>query len=366
MKYLFSIIFIIVLYLPLLNSVTHVFKFERKSENRTFHDSLTIDINHLDNFPEECKNYLNDNFEFRTPLLDLHSTIKRSLFHTSPYPDKLIIGTDDWYFLAGDELQIYKGKRNFSQEELVSYENEWNRRCNYLDSLNIKYCWVICPSKLNVYEDNIPFFYRKADVSRVSVLTARLSKRYPNLIYNPISDLKKEVLKGNDVYFRNDNHWNARAGSVITKGIVKRMQGFFPNESMSLNYSWKDTIKEGGYLNDLLGVETLVEKIQIPIFEKSRSKSAPKFGFEPPLGFIYPYEYEIHFIQSEKKNNLKILVIRDSFGVAVMPFIQESFGESLFIFDDWQYNLNEKIIEVYKPDIVVFMGLETHIRNIIK
>ena len=50
----------------------------------------------------------------------------------------------------------------------------------------------------------------------------------------------------------------------------------------------------------------------------------------------------------------------------MMPFTKEMFNETLYIFDAWQYLLNEDIILKYKPDLVVFQGLETHIKAIIK
>ena len=61
----------------------------------------------------------------------------------------------------------------------------------------------------------------------------------------------------------------------------------------------------------------------------------------------------------------KILVIRDSFGDQLIPFLKEPFSESVFIFDGWDYGLNKEIIETVKPDIVIFLGLETHIENFI-
>jgi hypothetical protein len=48
-----------------------------------------------------------------------------------------------------------------------------------------------------------------------------------------------------------------------------------------------------------------------------------------------------------------------------MPFLKEPFPESVFLFDAWQYKLNKPIIEKVKPDIVVFISLETNIDNII-
>ena len=62
----------------------------------------------------------------------------------------------------------------------------------------------------------------------------------------------------------------------------------------------------------------------------------------------------------------RILFIRDSFGDLLIPFLKEPFSESVFIFDGWNYGLNKKIIETVKPDIVIFLGLETHLEHYIE
>ena len=80
LKYLLPIVFLILLILPFINDQLKLWQFERKDENRQFRDSLSIDIKRLDYFPKEAESYLNDNFSFRTPLLNLYHEIKFSYF----------------------------------------------------------------------------------------------------------------------------------------------------------------------------------------------------------------------------------------------------------------------------------------------
>jgi hypothetical protein len=87
----------------------------------------------------------------------------------------------------------------------------------------------------------------------------------------------------------------------------------------------------------------------------------------PPVeGFGYLSEYEKRFANKKSKSGLRILIIRDSFGDHLVPFISEIFDESVFIFDGWRYELNDSIVEIVKPDIVIYLGLETHIKNFTK
>ena len=79
-----------------------------------------------------------------------------------------------------------------------------------------------------------------------------------------------------------------------------------------------------------------------------------------------PWNYERRYINEHSKSGLRVLFIRDSFGNQLVPFVKEPFAESLFIFDAWRYELNKPIIEKVKPDVVIFLGLETHLESFIK
>ena len=90
-----------------------------------------------------------------------------------------------------------------------------------------------------------------------------------------------------------------------------------------------------------------------------------RYNFPSIPGFAYPWEYEHRFKNLTIKNGCRIVIIRDSFGTQIMPFMVESFDESVFIFDAWQYKLNEHIIDAVKPDIVLFLMVETHLEKIL-
>ena len=86
-KYLLPLAFIAMLCLPVFNSLTQIWTYERADENRGFKDSLHIDIKKLDPFPKECEAYVNDNFSFRKPMLDVYHHVKFSSLKVSPHPD---------------------------------------------------------------------------------------------------------------------------------------------------------------------------------------------------------------------------------------------------------------------------------------
>jgi hypothetical protein len=69
-----------------------------------------------------------------------------------------------------------------------------------------------------------------------------------------------------------------------------------------------------------------------------------------------PEDYEKRY--KSNVNDLKVLVFHDSFTTALVPFIKESFGETVFI---WKPNFNKTLIEKEKPDIVLQIVVERNL-----
>ena len=367
LKYILPIVFLILLILPFINDQLKLWEFERKDENRQFRDSLSIDIKRLGYFPKEAESYLNDNFSFRTPLLNLYHEIKFSYFKISPHPEKTIVGNDNWFFMAGEEKEIYEGNKNFSKLELNQFLTEWKYRKKYLDSLNIKTYWVIAPFKHNVYSEKLPFNIYASKTRRVDQLKGHFKKDLPNLIFDPVPLLIKNK-DDRKLFYKMDNHWNYHSGYLTTKKLLEIIKKDFPNIKIENipNFSWKEKTVQTGIHYTVIGIDRLSEVRQTPIINNPMSSKDENYGFKYFKDWAYPSEFEKRYTNKKIKSGLKILFIRDSFAEQLIPFVSEVFKESLFIFDSWQYGLNKPIIEIFKPDIVVFLGLETHLDNIIK
>jgi alginate O-acetyltransferase complex protein AlgJ len=231
----------VIILLPLFNAITHFWKFERKDENRRFTDSCSIDINNLDVFPKNYENYINDNFSFRTPLLNLYHDVKFYFYKVSPHPDKTIIGKDGWYFMAGREKESYEGKIDFSDVQMKQFDKEWTNRKKYFDSMNIKMYWVICPMKYNIYPEMLPFNEFRGDKKgRVEKLLEHLQKKFSDIITNPAPALilAKDSMK---VFYKLDDHWNERGGFVASQILLSKIKLDFPEIKIKSysDYIWK-------------------------------------------------------------------------------------------------------------------------------
>lgn len=355
-----------ILFLPLINAGGGIWKFKREKENRVFNDKLEFNPAKLDNFPQDFEAYYNDNFPFRSPLLKAFHKIKFNVFHVSADQENVIIGKDGWYFLGGSEKDNYEGRGNFSEHELELFNKLWTERLGYLSKKNIKTYWLICPTKHHIYSDKLPANVQNPfGETRTELLKKHLGKDHPNLILDPTEFLKNQR-KNHKLYYQLDNHWNQRAGNLITQYILENLQSDFPNLQTEYlkNYIWKDTIKRDGIHRAALGIKELFEQNEVAIPRESFAHEIDLYGFKAPKEFVYPWNYEKRYANLTN-GNYRILVIRDSFGDDVIPFLKEAFTESVFIFDNWKYKLDKEIIDKVKPDIVLYISMETHIENFI-
>ena len=83
-----------------------------------------------------------------------------------------------------------------------------------------------------------------------------------------------------------------------------------------------------------------------------------KFEFQNDDDFYYP-----------SANNLKALVIGNSFASGLVEFLPYSFKRTVRLFDNFRYldmDIYEAIIEEYKPDIVVLNFQTAYLGTVLK
>lgn len=368
-RYFLIIAFLLGILLPIINDVFSIMEFPREAENRRFQDTLTFDIKRLDNFPKDCEAYINDNFAFRTPSINLYRKIKSFFFDVAPTDkETVLIGKNKRYFIAGEEKKLFEGEATLSQAQLDSFQNEWNRRNAIYQKNHIQTFWLIAPSALEIHDRELPENVQKLNTLNATLqFVERMNQKNAGLVSYP-AKLLRQLAVSNNLYFKMDNHWNEA-------GAYYAMQSFFQGMKLrmpSFNGSFmNDTIhvlktKKGGYLADQLHMSHKRELYMAIQLRSPQAVKSPKFNFPVTEGFPYPDDFEQYYKNDHAKNKKKVLVIRDSFGSDCIPFIAEAFSESLFIFDGWKYGMNTNILEAYKPDIVIYITYEPHLINFIR
>jgi hypothetical protein len=276
-------------------------------------------------------------------------------------PEKVIVGKENWLFTVKDELDHYQAKNLLTSSQLESIYNEMIRRKNYLNQKKIHLYFVIAPSKYTIYPEYLPnFVYKLNKINRTDQVIEILNKAEIDVI-----DLRSSLIKAKDnqlLYFKTDNHWNPYGGFLASSMIIERLKKDYPQiNELSLNdYNVKQIAMKGGNAAHMLNLENKFDDVSYSFepIKQVKAKEGKKKDYPLPPNFPYAWDHE-RVYETGNDSLPDILVIRDSFGNALIPFLSESFDHSVYIFDAWNYTLNEPIIQSENPDIMVYLIFES-------
>ena len=370
--YVLPIVFMVIITFPIINSSLHLFKDIETTENRALAEKPTVDLGLLDDFPKDYEAYFDDHFEMRNLLQYYYGIISLYGFNKSPLPEKAFIGLNGFLYMNKKELFIYRGTQLYSPDELDRMYQKFKYRTDYLMERGIKYYAVIVPVKSTIYPEHIPpHIYQINHFNK----TDQLIEKIKDIKGLEIIDLREPLYEAKNsdtlLYYKTDNHWNDLGAFYAAQEINKHLRKTFPNIPALRKSDFHVEIGErkGGNIARMLGMEedfvdTEVKLQAIDTLSKYTASKDKKRGYPIPKLFPYKWIYEV----SMKTNNDDLpsaLIIRESFGGKIIPFLSRGFSKSEYIFDSWEYRFHEDMIENEKPDIYIQMSLEAFQDNML-
>ncbi|MCD4735765.1 MAG: hypothetical protein K8R53_06950 [Bacteroidales bacterium] len=360
-SFLFSAGFCLMLFLPLVDNIFNLSTKEMPFENRRLARMPEFNISDLDKVIPAFDDWFNDNFHFRNDLILLHSNFKLNILGISPFPKFVVQGKNGWLFDGGKYLDDYRCIDSYSFDELEKFRKGLEYRDNWLKERGIKFYFVIVPNKSNIYSEYLPgFVYRLGSKTKIDQLSDHLEK------YSAfrLIDLRETLLTDKSTiisYKKTDPHWNDYGAFLGAKMIVDCIRLNYPAIPPLLieDYSIDSVIKKGDVLAGMINMNDkyLETDINLTSKEPGRSKYGVKKNYPVPEDFPYKGEYEIQRYLPESKLP-KALIIRDSFSNALKKYLDEQFGQTVYIWDNWVYGLNKPIVEEEKPDILMIICIE--------
>ena len=368
-QFLLLFLFSVLISFPLINQQFHLVKDTIYTENKAPLPKPKLSEQKINLFPTLYDQYYASNFTVRQRLIKDYYEFNLGLYIKSPHPEQVFIGKNNWLFMGGDENDSFTGSRPFSQKDLEQIKKELEYRQKYLKEKGTKFYFVIAPVKASVYPEYIPeAVIKKSKYSWAQQVNEFLLKNSSV----PVIDLHETLWfakKGGNVYFKNDNHWNYRAGLYSTNTIVRRIQKDCPQlKEISIN-DFNETVRTSNVNGNLILMLAQTERYVDSVYEYTPkngflAESLPKVGYTVPKGFPYPQDFELH-LGIPGSQLPKLLIISDSFSNYLFPFIAERFSKTTKIFDNWEYKRNEDIIENEKPDIVILVIWEANLRKML-
>lgn len=353
--------------IPLLNEPFSFYKDRSvsKSEKRTLARKPFFDVEKLDPYPGRYEKWYNDHFPWREEMIRKYTLFNFRNFSISPLPDQVIIGKNNWLFLTQREKMIYCGDTLLTDAEVDFIVKYLKERTHWHEENGMKFYVAFAPMKQEIYPEYLPASYSRG---KNGTLTDRIIagvKKEPAI---PFIELKPALIaaKGKGrLYGETDNHWNDRGAYYAYREIIRRIRKDFPQVGFpgDEDVTFSDTLTGGGNLAHILDLADYMDE-QYPkatIRNRGANYGIPA-GYKPP----YPFDAQYEFVMEKKDTNLpKAVIIRDSFGGFLAPYLSENFRKSVYIFDIWNYDYNQDIISNEKPDLVLLVIYEPHIHNLL-
>lgn len=294
-------------------------------------------------------------------------------FATSGNPHIGVIGDDGWMFLGDmhqDSFSQSIHRQVLAGDGLQNWVNTLDIQRRWLARHGIPLIFVVAPSQASIYPEKLPAWSKKW-LSNASSLDRVIESGRDLPIVDVRPALREWRGRGN-TYSRLNSHWTDFGAWVAWREIAERIKQIFPN-----------FVAFGP--DDLDGIETLPDyasefknllNIEAPNpWERYvLSRPFPDFRFIDADGNSHSAvgatqtdirDLPRRTINIQSANKLKAMVLRDSQGTALSPFLQASFLETIQLSHHWTQYPKDRInftaaIEQYKPNLVIYIMTERY------
>lgn len=340
----FVIIFFILCIIP---SVGMLFYHSALAENRTLSEKpvfWTEEGKWNQDFFQELQTYVSEHFAFRGELVEADSLIKYQVLRT-PSDDQVVIGKKGWLYFE-QTLADYAGV-TLSDEEIDTIADTLTEVTQYVERMGKQPLFVIVPNKNSIYPEYMPArFGDEAERRNLTLLQQCMTDQEI-----PFVDAYQLLLAHKDtdaLYLQEDTHWNYTGARLVLNEIYTAL-GYAEQYSLT------------GY--------TVAENHE-PDLYKILFPSTEHFEAQHIYEDNKPYDYvgRLHSLDditirttSAAQNGKSILVYRDSFGRAMIPFMGGSFSQAVFN-RSTPYDLS--LIEKTECDYVLFEIVERNLQDL--
>lgn len=312
----YSILFFVICAVPAISMVLNSSEDDSTSENRQLAEMPKFqneDGNFNQNWSTEFQAYVSDHFGFRQELVKADSTLKANLFHFSA-EDDVIIGKDGWLYYT-PTVNDYIGKATISDLGLQNIIINLKLMQEYAESQGSEFYITIVPNKNTVYPEYMPNYYKNYG-------TSNNLDNLENLLFasdlNYIS-LKNALLQQAEnseilIYHKQDTHWNNTGALLGYRAIMNATSldyNSYENTSYVINQDW-----QGDLQNMLFPDSDILD---------DNSNYNIDFNYTYQGHYRDADDITINTINSNANNTDSLLMFRDSFGEAIIPYLSQNF-----------------------------------------
>jgi alginate O-acetyltransferase complex protein AlgJ len=303
-------------------------------------------IDDLAAFHAQYQAWFGRSFGLRGRLLRLHAHTWYHAFGRAP-GRRIMLGKDDWLFTtASNVIGDVRGVAPLSERELDNWRRTLEARRDWLESRGIHFVFAIVPSKSAVYPELLPERFDIVGKSRRQSFLDYMREHSDVEVLDllpAVLEAKAQSSPNDNAYFPLGTHWTPRGAYHGYRAIIDALGRDLPElqpwplaDFESIPITVHDDESDAVFLDDLLTQSELRLEPKRGWLSTSRGEDDSK-----GMGLLY---------EQADQSLPRALFIRDSFGVALAPFLAQHFSRLQSLGTD---SFPVWAVEELQPDVVI-------------
>lgn len=271
--------------------------------------------------PGVFEEFLNDHAAFRNQFMTLNAAVNYRVFGVVESSD-VLLGKDEWLFYKNvsdsRSLDDYQGLNLYSDDELAQIAANLEALQSALAPRGMRFAVVIAPNKEGVYSEYMPDSVpAAAGETKAEALVRYLAESTDVTVVYP----KQTLIDGKSAaptYYKQDTHWNAYGAFLASRELAGAL-----GWDASLFEGCAPAATDDEPVRDLANISA-VYRVLAPDLAYEMEGFAAGISCETWESDIQKTE----FTSSSDSGGESLLMLRDSFGEAMLPYLAAASGES--------------------------------------
>lgn len=262
-----------------------------------------------DDFGDRFEDYFSKSFAYRSRVVSAFASLRERVFATGN--DQVTLGRDGFLFF-NESLDDYTGEAAMTDGEIAAAASALDDMARYCAAHSARFLFVCAPSKATVYADMLPSRIsaaQESDLDRLYAGLSRLGVEYVDL-RPALAEAKESAL----IYHKRDSHWNGRGAAAAFGAVMTALGRDVPE--------FGEFHAEHTFEGDL---DRLLYPGEVRYDDNEVQDMTGRYIFTS--AYSTPMDMTI---ASRGEGVGRLLIFRDSFANALIPYLASSFSEARF------------------------------------